>query len=100
MADLNVATTIVMQLGGFKFMSMTGARDFVGGPDSVMFRIPSARRINKVRVTLTPMDTYRVEFFRIARRGCNFQLVSSADDVYADSLQDVFSHHTGLDTHL
>lgn len=96
---MQVAQTISEQIGGGRFQRMTGARDFVGGENFLMFRLPrgSAKNgINKVRITLDPCDTYTVEFFKVS--GVNVTLIHSVDDVYCDMLEDVFTMHTGLYT--
>jgi hypothetical protein len=41
MTDLTVAKTILAQLGGERFVMMTGATNFVGGADSLAFRVGS-----------------------------------------------------------
>lgn len=100
---MNVAKTILEQLGGGRFALMTGAKNFVGTPDSLIFRLPGAggftkAGINKVVVTLMPSDTYKVDFYRM-RKGVS-KLIDSADDVYCDMLREVFERATGLRTNL
>lgn len=98
---MQVANTILSQLGGNRFVAMTGAKNFVGSDDALHFALPSnfARNgINRVRVTLQPSDTYTVEFFKV--RGTKFSSIATRDDVYAEDLQRVFKTETGLDTHL
>ena len=97
---MQVANTILEQLGGGRFVGMTGARDLVGSNDTLSFRIPGTHtrnHVNKVRVTLDASDTYTVEFFRI--RGSKFTRVATHEDVYGDMLADIFTAETGLDTH-
>ena len=93
--------TIMEQLGGGRFIAMTGARDFIGDePNAVLaFALPgrlAAKGINKVRVTLTPADLYTVEFFKLARRGLVCETVETVEGVYADQLGRVFESVTGL----
>lgn len=100
-ATMTTANTILEQLGGGKFVAMTGAKSFVGSEDSLMFALPSRfakNGINKVRVTLTAMDDYTVEFFSI--RGINVKEKGKVEGVYAENLQTVFTQFTGLDTRL
>ena len=55
MTDMTVARTILDQLGGARFVAMTGAREFVGSADSLTFKIGvNPKRVTQVRVTLTP----------------------------------------------
>lgn len=98
---MQTAQTILQQLGGGKFVAMTGTRHLCGDESRLMFGLPArlARDgINKVVVTLEPTDTYKVEFFKI--RGTNVRLVAEDLNVYGDQLQRVFTARTGLDTQL
>lgn len=98
---MKVADEILFQLGGDKFIAMTGAKMFVGDENGLMFALPAkfaADGINKVRITLTTEDLYDVEFFKI--RGLNVKTVAKYEAVYADSLCDVFAARTGLLTRL
>ena len=99
MANLDIAKTILEQLGGHRFSVMTGAKNFVGHPDGLSFRLPGGGGfcrggINYVKVTLTPADTYTVTFSRV--RGAKVTVVDEAWDVYADGLRAAFSRATGL----
>jgi hypothetical protein len=99
MANLQVANTILVQLGGQKFCAMTGAKNFVADDRSLAFSIPAAKdRINKVRINLDFSDTYTVQFYAI--RGTKFRAVSESTGVYFDQLQAIFTEATGLYTSL
>jgi hypothetical protein len=99
MANLQVANTILVQLGGQKFCAMTGAKKFIADDHSLAFAIPAAKdRINKVRITLDFSDTYTVQFYAI--RGTKFRIVSESTGVYFDQLQSIFTEATGLYTSL
>lgn len=94
-----VANTILAQLGGNRFIAMTGAKSFVGSPDSLMFAIPRAKKgITKIRIKLAKDDTYTVSFFKIAK--FNVDTIAEVEGIYFDQLQSVFTNHTGLETHL
>lgn len=98
---MNVAETILSQLGGRRFAVMTGAKQFVGGDRLLQFGLPARAAkagINKVRVTLDPSDTYSLAFYKV--RGMDVQPVDERSGVYADDLRRVFRDVTGLDTHL
>jgi len=95
------ANTVLEQLGGSKFIAMTGAKDFTrdDAKQEIGFRIGrNNKSVNYVRITLTPNDTYDMEFLGI--RKLELKLRSKATDVYADQLQAIFTEHTGMDTHL
>ena len=94
MTDLQVTTDILNQLGGRKFVLMTGAYNHTASPDGVQFSFKGSTIANKCRITLLPSDTYRVEFFKIRAGKC--KPVAKFDDVYNDMLQDIFTATTGL----
>lgn len=98
---MTIAKTILEQLGGNKFIVMTGANTLVDHHDGLAFRLPSKfakNKINYVKITLDANDLYTMEFFYI--RGINLTAIVVHDDVYADKLQELFTTETGLDTHL
>lgn len=100
-SNLDVSRTILEQLGGRRFIAMTGARDLIGGTNYLMFRLPGGlakNGINKVKITLDWTDTYIVEAMMLGPVVC--ETVEKTDFVYADDLQSVFTSQTGLDTHL
>ncbi len=99
----NVAREILQQLGGNKFIAMTGARNFVDGGKFLQFKLPKAKDgINFVKITLNSMDTYDMEFGRIRKVGgeLTYKVVSTADGIYNDQLQEIFTRYTGLYTKL
>jgi hypothetical protein len=98
---MNTANTILAQLGGNKFLAMTGAKHLMTGGNDLTFKLPSRFAkdgINCVRVTLNGMDLYDVEFMKI--RGAKVSEVASVEMVYADQLAGIFTAKTGLDTAL
>lgn len=98
-----VAKTILAQLGGMKFCIMTGARDFLGTPNSLSFKIPIAKDgINRITITLDPSDDYTMVFSGERKKG-GFPVLTEKErfeGVYCDMLQVLFKDATGLDTHL
>lgn len=101
MTTSTVANTIRQQLGGQRFVAMTGARDLVDIGNGLAFRLPrglAKAGINSVVVRLDPSDTYTVMFNK--RRGVDLKHVAAHTFVYADQLQALFTAETGLDTHL
>jgi len=96
-----IATETLQQLGGKKFMMMTGAKNIVCGDNGFLaFRLPryAGLKINYVKVSLNEMDVYDVEFGQI--RGMNYKQIKIVNGVYNDQLQTVFTAETGLDTSL
>ena len=95
--DRAIAIEIVRQIGGFgPLRAMIGAKDIMAIPRGLKFRwaAKSKNGANAVRVILAPSDTYAVEFWSL--RGLNSKLIKSFDDIYADSLRELFERETGL----
>jgi hypothetical protein len=104
MADLSVANTILAQLGGRRFIAMTGASSFSGGSNALGFRVPAKLTKNKisgVRITLDDNDTYTVTFLA-QKKAPTFEVYTVAEHslIYFDQLEAVFTSETGLATHL
>ncbi|WP_434363042.1 hypothetical protein NF212_25360 (plasmid) [Parasalinivibrio latis] len=101
---LNVAQTILNQLGGNRFAAMTGARQFVALDNpGLQFDLPArfAREdINRIRVVLDPSDTYTVTAFKFCRWSFRCEQKGALSGVYCDMLEGVFTELTGLNTRL
>jgi hypothetical protein len=97
---MQIAKEILSQIGGNRFIAMTGAKNFVGDDSSLKFSFPSCRKANTCRVTLNSMDTYDVEFFKFNRRTFDCPSIKTVDNVYNDQLQSIFTKFTGLNTSL
>lgn len=97
---MQIANTILSQLGGSRFVAMTGAKNLVGSASALQFDIGrgATNKANKVRVTLGADDLYTVEFFHY--RSLNLKPVGSREGVYADNLRAVFTDATGMETSL
>ena len=96
-----IGQTIYQQLGAGRFRCMTGAKHFLAFADSLSFCISgntTFKRINHVRVELTPADTYTVTFSRL--RKFKLTTVAVLTDVYAEDLEKRFTETTGLVTSL
>lgn len=94
-----VAAIILQQLGGNRFIAMTGAKNLCAGERSVSAKIgKNAGKVTHIAVTLNAADTYDMRFINI--RGINMKDVANVEGVYADQLQRVFTDVTGMDTHL
>lgn len=89
---------ILEQLGGNKFLAMTGAKDLVNlGNGGLQFAIGrgAKNKANKVVITLAA-DLYTVRFVSI--RGINITECGTFEMVYADRLAALFTEQTGFDT--
>lgn len=102
---LDVANTILAQLGGSRFLAMTGARNLLGDATSLQFKLPRGLAkdgCNFVHITLdVSADTYTVRFAKLGRAP-KFTVteLDSVSSVHADSLRHVFTVQTGLDVTL
>lgn len=98
-----IAQTILEQLGGRKFIAMTGARHFSYDPSGVLtFRIPIGK-YRACQIVVNDSDLYDVHFYNWNNRrtSVNYGQETSHEDhhgVYCEDLRDVFEAATGLRT--
>jgi hypothetical protein len=105
MTDLTVSKTILEQLGGRRFIAMTGAKNFLGSNYALSFHLPRNARyegktIDRVRVVLDANDTYSLFFSRWNAKDMKMIQVAEANGIYCDVLAEVFTRYTGLATNL
>ena len=92
--DIKVAQIIAEQLGQSSLFMM-GAKNLVGGPEYLQFRIGrNSKGINMIRITLTPADLYKVEFMRVRKN--KVTILTTEDEVYVDGLHHTIETATGL----
>jgi hypothetical protein len=92
-----VPQTILAQLGGRKFLAMTGAYSLTGSADALSMRLPrgpNGARVGGVRITLDPNDTYTVVTFKL--RGMKIVESFKESGIYCDMLAETFTEATGL----
>lgn len=115
MTNTTTAETILQQLGGNKFVAMTGAKNFVALDNGIKFNIGrNASKANTVKITLNGLDLYDIEFIKftpfkisvnhktcaVTTREEKTEVIATYNDYYDDMLQDLFTRVTGLYTHL
>jgi len=92
--------TTINQLGGHRFIAMTGAKNFVFDRknSTLTFQIGRGAKnaVNYVKVRLNGLDLYDVSFYR--KWGTNFRLIVQETDLYFDQLQPIFTENTGFYT--
>lgn len=103
MTNKEVAETILSQIGGRRFITMTGAKNFVAINQGLQLDLPKTPHyvrdgISRLHIVLTPMDEYKITAYKI--RGMKVTEISVTDGVYCDQLEEVFTRLTGLDTSL
>lgn len=90
-----IAKTILSQLGGKRFIAMTGASQFVAlDAPGLQFDLPSRfakSGINHIQVVLEPSDTYTVTAYKLCRRTFSLDEISTQSGVYCDMLEGVFT---------
>ena len=98
--DKRQAGETLKQLGGNRFIAMTGAKNFAVGPKGMGFKIgKNAKNVNYVRIDLDRgKDLYDMYFNFVSVRGVKVK--SKVKGVYADQLQKMFTKHTGMYTSL
>jgi hypothetical protein len=101
MSNQTTAKEILTQLGGNKFVTMTGARALVATKNGLRFMLPARFAkdgINFVEVELTGADLYDVTYSKA--RGATVKEVAKDQGIYADMLKKCFTEATGLNTSL
>lgn len=94
-----VAETILQQLGGNKFIAMTGAKDLQSKGNLLSMKFPRTfNGVNYLTIKLNSWDTYDLDFGYLS--GNNVRRVALKTGVMANDLQEIFTEVTGLYTHL
>lgn len=99
---MKVAEKILEQLGGQKFLAMTGANHLVTDGNTLRMTLPkNASKANRLYITLDATDTYTMHFFKYTAGHLNKKTfawiedktveVRTASGVFCDSLQAIFT---------
>jgi hypothetical protein len=99
MKDMTIAKTILEQLGGNRFIAMTGAKNLLSQDNALTFKIGrNSSQVNFVKIELTPDDTYTMTFSNMNIN--RIKEIKKLEGVYNDMLQNIFTETTGLYTTL
>ena len=92
--------TIFRQLGGNRFIAMTGAKNLgTSTKKDLSFSIGrNAKKVTHVHIKLTSMDLYDVEFINM--RGAKRKVIKKVRGVYGDMLPKIFKKYTGMNVRL
>ena len=91
--------TILKQLGGNRFVAMTGAKNLGTSGKDLSFSIGrNAKKVTHVHIKLTSMDLYDVEFINM--RGAKRKVIKKVKGVYGDMLPKIFKKYTGMNVRL
>ena len=108
---MRVADIILAQLGGNRFVAMTGANHFVSDGNTLRMQLPKNHsKANRLYITLDADDTYTMHFFKYTAPRLNKktwewsdgkqETVKKVAGIYCDQLQEIFTNVTLLYTHL
>ena len=95
-----IAATILQQLGGNKFIAMTGAKNLGFTNKGLQMKIGrNSKGVTHVIIDLDRgKDLYNIEFVKV--RGMKRTTVKKLKGIYADQLRNIFTKYTGLRTSL
>lgn len=108
---MTVANIIYNQLGGNKFVVMTGSKNFLDDGNTLRMALAkNASKANRLWITLEADDTYTMRFFKYTAPRFSTKTYTFSDEkitevrtikgVYCDMLQELFTEVTGLYTRL
>jgi len=98
--DKRQGAETLKQLGGNRFIAMTGAKHFGVGPNGMSFKIGrNSKRVNHVTIDYDRgRDLYNMKFDWVTIKGIKNK--KTLKGIYADQLQDMFTKYTGMYTSL
>lgn len=111
MTNIQIANTILSQLGGNRFIVMTGAKNLMATENGLRFRIgKNAGKVTHVEITLNGWDLYDMTFTKFTPGRLNkktyewidekVQTIADFENLYNDQLEDIFTQVTGLYTRI
>ena len=98
--DKKQGAEILKQLGGNRFIMMTGAKHFGVGKEGLSFKIGrNSKQVNHIKIDYDRgRDLYNIKFDWVTKRGIKNK--KTLKGIYADQLQKAFTMHTGMYTSL
>lgn len=93
---MSIPQTIIEQLGGNKFVAMTGAKNFGTSGNNLSFKIGrNAGKVTHVKISYSDaIDLYDVDFLNI--RGTDYKTIARREMVYAGQLANLFESVTKM----
>jgi len=89
------STEILRQLGGNRFLAMTGSYNFIYDDNSLIMKLRRNKaKAQYLKITLNALDTYDLSFSKICKNELN--IVKEIKGIYNDMLQKIFTEVTGL----
>jgi hypothetical protein len=100
-SDPTVATEILNQLGGRRFIAMTGSKNFVYDNYSLTMRLSRNRAgAQYLKIDLNGLDLYDMVFCSFDSKTGEKIVKAELKNIYCDGLRDSFTSVTGLYTSL
>ena len=111
MKNMEIANTIMQQLGGRRFVLFTGAKNMLAIDNGLRFTIgKNISKANRVEITLNGLDMYDMRFYKYspAHMKVNHKAMTAEwvdekvvevrkfADIFCDQLQELFTETTGL----
>ena len=96
---MTVAQTILSQIGGNRFIAMTGAHSFVSTDDSLTFQFPRKTprfQIKYVKIILKGDDTYTIKFFQYNAKKFELNEILEVSGALFTDLKPIIERETGL----
>lgn len=108
---MSVAEVILQQLGGTRFITMTGAKEFIADNNALRFKLPrNGSKANYCRIELNSKDLYNMEFIKFTPSRFysktfkytepKTEVLQTYCDIDCSQLCIVFEQYTKLYTHL
>lgn len=111
--NAEIASTILQQLGGNRFLVMTGTKDLIAIENGLKMTLArNGSKANRLEITLNGADLYDIKFYhftpwRFSTRGGQFReypekitVIKEYKNCYFDQLQELFTNVTGMYTRL
>lgn len=97
---MNTATTILNQLGGKKFIAMTGSKNFLNVGNGLRMNLAKNKvKAKWLKITINNNDLYTMDFYT-ADKYFNITTKAKYENIYVDMMQEIFTEVTGLYTTL
>lgn len=97
---MEIANTILEQLGGNKFIAMTGSHTFIADKKALIMTLTRNKaRAKQLRIELNDKDLYDMTFYNV-NQDFDHEIVTRHEDAPAEIIQNLFTATTGLYTSL
>lgn len=110
---MSIAQIILEQIGGGRFIAMTGCKNLVDADDTLRMTLPrNGSKANRLYISYNPDDTYTMRFFKYTSGGLKINHKTGTADfvepkeedikiykhIYCDQLEELFTEATRLYT--